>query len=593
MTQIKAEVLLVSELFLRGSFIVPWHQRYYDWTSTEVKELLIDIDEAMEEARSSYFLGSIMLVPRNDIWEVNDGQQRLITLSLIFAALSRRFSEGPDQDTERVAICTRMLFNVSGAVVTGSRDRARDETRIDPPRQDRSQFGMIVRGREIGTNGKLTSAWNEIALFVRAMGSEKAKGYLEFLSERVEIAVLDVPVTEDANSIFEALNGRGKTLDDLDLIRNHLYSYFSDPADETRRVTMHERIESALSTLRPAGKRSSNKPQSYFRCFFQGEYGYLQATRFYRDTRAHIRSLAVRMRPGEYVYNLVERLTDSASVELFRTMTSTVPSPDLIDSFQRASKTTTSKRNLAAYLRELSPYTVTYSLLFALLRRFVQEQDGRRKRPLARLANKSIRNLTSFVMRVSFCAPKFEPSRLEPAIANCARRVSRAAAIDDLDITDDLHQMDDLGIMNDQRFIEHMSGVRFSDRRRAKRYLFGINARLQPDSSVLTVEGCTVEHVLPESSEHWPGWDGFASVGPDLTDWAMKLGNYTLLGQNDNRPGAKFNSSFAAKKPAFADSSFHITRDLATSHDNWTPDAIDGRSLFLAKVAAQVWAFAP
>ena len=95
MTRITSEVLLVSQLFFRGRYTVPWHQRYYDWTVEQVTELLVDLKEALDEGRGSYFLGSIMLVAGEDVWEINDGQQRLITLSLLCAAFWPPVREEP------------------------------------------------------------------------------------------------------------------------------------------------------------------------------------------------------------------------------------------------------------------------------------------------------------------------------------------------------------------------------------------------------------------------------------------------------------------------------------------------------------------
>ena len=179
MTRISAEVLLVSRLLLKGRFAVPWHQRYYDWTETQVNELLNDIEEALSEGRQSYFLGSIMLVRRGDIWEINDGQQRLITLTLMFAALSRCFSEYPSVDTARVAVCDRMLFDVPDIAVPTPSDRSRFTPRVRPPRPDKSRFEQIIRGRDIGTNGRLTAAWNTIRPFFGAMDLKKSPGVLQ------------------------------------------------------------------------------------------------------------------------------------------------------------------------------------------------------------------------------------------------------------------------------------------------------------------------------------------------------------------------------------------------------------------------------
>ena len=211
MTQITSEVLLVSQLFLKGRFTVPWHQRQYDWTVEQVTELLVDLKEALDEDRRSYFLGSIMLVAGEKVWEINDGQQRLITLSLLFAAFGRRFARNRETDAGREMLALRVLFDRPANAVSNFDDTTREVPRIEPPRQDRSRFTQIIRGRDIGTNGKLTSAWNEVALFVSAMGPHETQTFFDFLMQKVEIGVLYVPQTEDANAVFEALNGAWQT----------------------------------------------------------------------------------------------------------------------------------------------------------------------------------------------------------------------------------------------------------------------------------------------------------------------------------------------------------------------------------------------
>lgn len=95
-----------SRLFEMGTFSVPWHQRYYDWEKGHVIELLKDIEEASQEERACYFLGSIMLIQsKGDHWEINDGQQRMITVSLIIAWLCRLASdENPDHQRVKTAL---------------------------------------------------------------------------------------------------------------------------------------------------------------------------------------------------------------------------------------------------------------------------------------------------------------------------------------------------------------------------------------------------------------------------------------------------------------------------------------------------------
>ena len=585
MTQIRSKVRLVSKLFLQGRFEVPWHQRYYDWTEELVEELLVDLKEAVNEDRSSYFLGSIMLIARGENeWEINDGQQRLITLSLIFASLGRRFGVWGKREAPREIQCLRHLFAVEPHDLPDPADTTRNEPRIRPPRKDRLQFMQIIRGNDIGTNGKMTAAWNRIDLFVNAMNRPDVVQFFEFLTRKVEIAVLDVPPSEDANAVFEALNGRGKQLDDLDLIRNHLYSYFSASDDHVRRGTIHDALERAVIR-----NRTSQRAQEYFRCFLQRRYGYLQKARFYRETRTRIRAEASGPKGPTHVYDLINSLADPAGIELFRTMTATNPSPDLVSGFRRASGTSGRRRSLPDFLAELRTYRVVYPLLFALLYRYVTADDTA-KRPVARAAHSAIRDMASFVMRVAFSTAKFEPSRYEAAFANHAREVAVAKDIEGMRLRTLLMDCDEDGIMNDARFLARMQGVQMKDERRAKRYLFAINANEQADASALSLPGCTLEHVLPRSKEHWADWTGFRDLGTDLSDWTLWPGNLTLMGRGDNHPGKRFNSSFDAKRAAFLESSFSITRRLGELED-WTPQVIQDRSTELAKAATRIWCF--
>ncbi len=112
MTKINSEVKLVSTTLRSGRFWVPWHQRYYVWKANEeVRDLLIDLEMAFDADKTCYFLGSIMLLEPTDSMpeRINDGQQRLITFSLLMAALCRCFAEHP-RDTGRESRALHTLF---------------------------------------------------------------------------------------------------------------------------------------------------------------------------------------------------------------------------------------------------------------------------------------------------------------------------------------------------------------------------------------------------------------------------------------------------------------------------------------------------
>ena len=96
-TVITATSTTFFRLFCTGRFTVPWHQRHYDWQSDHVDELLHDFADAITAERRCYFLGTVILVQSvPGHWRINDGQQRMVTLSLICARLLRMFNNHND-----------------------------------------------------------------------------------------------------------------------------------------------------------------------------------------------------------------------------------------------------------------------------------------------------------------------------------------------------------------------------------------------------------------------------------------------------------------------------------------------------------------
>ncbi|WP_262558357.1 DUF262 domain-containing protein [Acinetobacter bereziniae] len=86
--QIDAQVKSISDI--NQFFIVPDYQREYVWKANDqVKQFITDIDNAFETSNndSSYYLGSVIIVKKQDNYDVIDGQQRLTTIVLTLCAL--------------------------------------------------------------------------------------------------------------------------------------------------------------------------------------------------------------------------------------------------------------------------------------------------------------------------------------------------------------------------------------------------------------------------------------------------------------------------------------------------------------------------
>ncbi len=107
------------------SFSIPLYQRPYSWGAEQVRELLLDLLNAMpapglEATTDPYFLGSIVLIKADPPEaEVIDGQQRLTTLTMLLAALRHTMT------TPGTAAHVTPYIYAAGNPLTGRPDRFR------------------------------------------------------------------------------------------------------------------------------------------------------------------------------------------------------------------------------------------------------------------------------------------------------------------------------------------------------------------------------------------------------------------------------------------------------------------------------------
>ncbi len=582
---------MLSLLFHKGRFQVPWHQRYYDWKREHVSELLMDLEEAFREQRDCYFLGALMLVERSDgLWEINDGQQRMVTYSLICAKLARTF--GDNGDPLREALALRVLFDLNENHTENLTAGNSLVPRLTPPRNDKTRYYQLIRGKDISPNGNLTDAWGEINTYLASMDTEKAKEFFDFVLRKLEVACLYVPRKLDPSSVFETLNARGKPLSQLDLIRNHFYSFFSGQDTNPRRETVHDSLESVRSQL-----SADSKSAEYFRCFLQCKYGFLRKDRFYREMKAKIKAdcgSKSAQSLSNYVFDLVETLSRKDRVELFRIISAPSENDSLIENFSKDSrknrsssqKKRKSPRELFALLCDLKRYTVTQPIVFALLLKYLLEADGRKKPSIARHIHERLHVLTSFVMRTAFVAKKFESSHFESAFSALAKQIMEGDSVDSVPFTSVLEESDEQSIFDDTVFIERMKQTVTRQPAYAKRLLLGLAYYQQPDSVVINERRYSVEHILPKSDSYISGWPNFDPSDHD--DCVDRIGNLTLLANSENSPRANDNRNFSRKKDIYKSSAILMTREISQVID-WSPEEIERRQDRLAKLASEVW----
>lgn len=104
------ESKIIDILSANKKYIIPSYQRPYSWEETHVEELLDDICDSFSVNNREYFIGTLICIKKDgfnyEVYEVVDGQQRLTTLSLIFAKMKDLIIEkqGAREDLKKLVL---------------------------------------------------------------------------------------------------------------------------------------------------------------------------------------------------------------------------------------------------------------------------------------------------------------------------------------------------------------------------------------------------------------------------------------------------------------------------------------------------------
>jgi hypothetical protein len=254
----KSDTWTIQQVFQdRRQYKVPFYQRAYVWTLKGQWELLWDdIKDKAEERLTGatpapHFLGAIVVEPQDraslkgvDTLHIIDGQQRLTTLQYVLAGLrlaARELGAGemgsflssvldnPNPDT--MALPAVEIFKVwptfsdQKSFVSVMRTDSLAQLKQHYP----DHFTQAGHFRKIGINhpGALEAVWN-FAEWAKAWtqkngGSASLETLVMAVLKDLKVVLIQLEKGDDAQVIFETLNGRGAELHATDLIRNHLF----------------------------------------------------------------------------------------------------------------------------------------------------------------------------------------------------------------------------------------------------------------------------------------------------------------------------------------------------------------------------------
>lgn len=592
-------------------YLIPTFQRDYEWTRDGQWELLfedlaatadrlIDVrtsgatDSALlakEATVSPHFLGAIVvasvLSPTGGITlrSVIDGQQRLTTTQLLVrGVLDVLTAEGSLKQHQ----LREMLFNKDYLVVAKE-----EKFKLWPRRNDR-----LVWPTAIGDAIPTYEESDHLYLQARSFFATKTLEYVvdneavdplrvgalaDALSTLFKLVVIDLEDNDDAQVIFEVLNGRQTPLSAIDLVKNLLFLRGELAAADVE--TLYDRYwahfdESWWKEEVGRGHAQRGRRDVLLSVWLTAELGkeasvghlYAEARAYLNDgpsTEEVLQSLAKYSTAYEAIYGHISVAEDELQI---------------------------------AYERIRNLDIATAVPLLAWLRTV----------PLDQLASadhvRAVRAIESWALRRAFLGLQTRGYGAHlTRVLNDAKR----AIVADTDVADaiiDSLQRGALAWPTDRDVVAAFRDNRFYGtigQPRIALLLSSIDARLretdphQPSANI-DYSKLQVEHVMPQSWEkNWPVLENGQPVMEDDTDptWlnasdernraVNRLGNLTLVTGSFN--GHLSNDAWLVKRAEFAKQNTLVINFAVAKSDSWDEGRINARAFELASVATDIW----
>jgi Protein of unknown function DUF262/Protein of unknown function (DUF1524) len=233
-------------------FSIPGYQRPYSWTKEQAGVLLDDLQAQLHQggAESSYFLGSIVLIKHKGApqADVVDGQQRLTTLTILFAALRDVAS------ADKAAKLQKYLWQ-EGNEFEGTANiyrlnlRQQDTDFFIKYVQTLSGIRTLVALPEKKLSSSQCRIRENAACFLEKLSTmpETERDKLTaFLVRQCYLVVVAASDKEAAYRIFSVMNDRGLDLSPTDILKSEIIGAIAGEENQKKYTRIWEDQEDAI-----------------------------------------------------------------------------------------------------------------------------------------------------------------------------------------------------------------------------------------------------------------------------------------------------------------------------------------------------------
>lgn len=562
-TKIKGAEYPLSKIFSSDfDYEIPSFQRPYAWTEEETGDLFDDlysfyISEADDE---QYFLGSIVLVKEEDKphAEVIDGQQRLTTLTILFAVMASRMSGKRRTQFEKYIIEPGDDFEELEAKPR-VRIRKRDNAFFKKYIQGMDFESLFALDAEAQDTEAKTNIINNAKLLMRRIDDnlpteEEIIRFGAYLVQRCFLVAVSTPTRQAAFRIFSVMNSRGMSLLATDIIKADIIGSI--------RESWHDEYNNKWEEMEAEVGRSG-----------------------FNDLFGHIRMIIAK-----------EKAKKALQDEFYSVVFPEINEKDIPE------------RDAIRFVNDiLSPYSEAYRVVKNS--EYVATSGADNVNDILRWLNR-IDNSDWVPVAMLFYTLHKDDSALMNKFLRRLERLAAYMRATSWDVThrieryakilgeienadpDDFGRVIELTPTEIENFLERLNSDMYKMVSNKRNYLilrldsFVADGSASYDSKILTIE-----HVLPQTVYSGSQWAEWWPDESERNQWVHKIGNLLPLAKRKNSQAQNYD--FDKKKEKYFRGKTGVTAYALTTqvlmYPEWTPETVKARQEELINIYKKNW----
>lgn len=538
-------------------YVIPSYQRPYTWEEQHASVLFDDLYNFFQtEKEDEYFLGSIVLIKQEGkpYAEVIDGQQRLTTLTILFAVFAALDQGGVNGQLYKY------IFEPGNEF-----EGINPQPRLTLRERDKDYFKQYVQelkfealfkldNEQLENEAKLHIKQNSKVLYEKVKttfdhDTQNLKEFIKFLVQRCFIVAVTTPSQNTAFRVFSVMNSRGLDLQPTDIIKADVIGALSA---ETERELYSKKWEDLEESI---GREDFNNLFSHIRMIFSKE----KAKRnLLEEFKGYV--LSIITDPKVFVDQILDPYVDAYDIVKTSSYTATANAEKINNHLKWLNRIDNSDWVPAAIQFVIQNKSDSEYMLW-----FFEKLER-----LAAYMHICGLNINERIERYKLVLLALEQEH------------SLAAPVSTVELSND-EKIQMLSVLQ--------SDIYSLTARRRNHIILRLDSFLSDGAATYDSSILTIEHVLPQTVHEGSEWSELWSDEDVRKVWTHKLANLVPL--NKRRNSKAQNYDFEKKKKAYfagskAVSSYVLTTQVL-NEPQWTPDVILKRQDALLNVFKENW----